>query len=306
MHFTFRTFILFSVLLTGPMRCLAQDEDVDKEDMPVAYKKARIFTGMYLGSYFANKYSASAYNGYGFDVEGNRNTFANSFMHQKIINEYGGGYGQFDYVAQALGVDQKQWEFNESDMPVNMHYLPAIMVGFNFKIPLRKKTALILNINSTKLSIEGNFTITTLRPPGTNPSTNTNLKVFPIRGTEQRVLFQAGIQHLLGKDDKFNFFVEGGVNGTLAKFDKNTIYINNLQIDLTSYVNQTLYPSPGPTKRPVGFGLGAFGGFGTNFELNRSFTLQFLYSLSHERIKIGTNPAAKIQHALGLRIYYKI
>lgn len=284
---------------------MAQDQEEKDPEEPVQ-KNTKFLTGVYVGSYFANKYTASTYNGYGFDVNGNRNTFLNSFMYQKIKNEYGGGFGYYDQVAEALQVDQHQWEFTESDMPSNMRYVPAILVGINFKVPVDKKSAVIFNMNGTKLNIEGNFTITTLRPAGTNPATNNNIKTFAIRGSEQRLLFQLGYQRILGDDEKFNFFAEVGFNGTLAKFDKNMIYINTLQIDLTSYWNQALYPAPGPTRRPVGFGLGAFGGFGINLDTGPKFIVQILYTLSDEKVNIGTNPALKFQHGVGLRAYYKI
>jgi hypothetical protein len=298
--------LLFILIWISSSPGFAQDQEEQDPDQPPVQKKTRFLTGLYAGSYFANKYTASTYNGYGFDVDGNRNTFLNSFMYQKIKNEYGGGYGYYDQVAEALGVDQRQWEFNESDMPSNMRYVPSILVGINFKVPVDKKGALIINVNGAKLNVEGNFTMTLLRPPGTNPATNDNIKTFPIRGSEQRMLFQLGYQWIFGDDEKFNFFGEIGFNGTLAKFDKNMIYINNLQIDLTSYWNQALYPSPGPTKRPVGFGLGAFAGFGINLDTGPKFIVQILYTLSDEKVNIGTNPALKFQHGVGLRAYYKI
>lgn len=296
-------FLLLSLLLILNHSVSAQDQD---EDTLRAPRKSKFLTGIYFGSYFANKYSASTYNGYGFDIDGNRNTFLNSFMYQKIKNEYGGGYGQYDRIAEALGVDQKQWEFTESDMPVNMRYVPAILVGANFKFPLEKRGAFILNINGSKINVEGNFTISTLTPNAPNPSNNTNIRTFPITGKEQRLQFQFGYQQIFGSDEKFNFFGEVGVNGTLVKYDQNTIFINGLVIDLTYYVNQTLYPAPNPTRRPTGFGLGAFGGLGINLEAGSRFVVQILYTLSHERINIGTNPALKLQHGVGLRTYFKI
>lgn len=296
--------VFFMLLLAGGANLLAQNGNDPDPDQPLVRRKSKFLTGLYVGAYFPNKYSASTYNGYGFDANGNRNSFLNSFMYQKIKNEYGGGYGQYDQIAEALGVDQHQWEFTESDMPVNMRYIPSILLGLNFKIPVDKRNAIILNCNGAKLGIEGNFTITTLKPSGNNPATNTNLQTFPIKGKEQRLQLEIGYQRIFGDDEKLNFFGEVGFVGTLAKFDQNMIYINNLQIDLTYYVNQTLYPAPNPTKQPVGFGVGAFAGLGLNADVNPKFTVQFMYTLSHEKVNIGTSPTLKLQHGLGLRVYY--
>jgi hypothetical protein len=43
-------------------------------------------------------------------------------------------------------------------------------------------------------------------------------------------LLQFGYQHLFGENEKFNFFAEGGLNISIAKFDKNEILINNLDV----------------------------------------------------------------------------
>ncbi len=300
-----RILFLF-LLLTSAAGLLAQDEETRDETLRSHPRKSKILTGLYVGSYFANKYTANLYNGYGFDMDGNRNTFGNSLMHQKIVNEYGGGYGQHDQIADALGVDQGQWTFNESDMPFNMHYTPAIMVGAHFKIPVSRRSSVIVNVNGVKLNIEGNFTITTLKPNNPNPLINNNVQTFAIKGGEQRLLFQLGFQQLFGEDDKFNFLLEGGAIGTLAKFDKNYIYINTCgRIDLTYYVNQTLYPAPYPGKRPLGFGVGAYAGVGVNLDVSPKFLVQMIYNPSYEKVNMGDTPKLKLQHAIGMRFYYK-
>ncbi|MBL7922026.1 MAG: hypothetical protein JNJ40_17050 [Bacteroidia bacterium] len=300
------TKIFFCTLLLSNAMLFSQDNEEEAEE-PTFRKKSKFQTGFYVGSLFANKYSASTYNGYGFDREGNRNTFINSYMHQKIVNEYGGGYGQYDYIADAIGVDQRQWTFNESDMPFNMRYVPAIIVGFNFKAPINGSSAFIFNVNAAKLGVEGNFTITKTGPTNPNPAANNNILNFPIKGSEQRLLFEMGFQKLLGEEEgKLNFFIEAGFVGTLAKYDRNMIYINNLQIDLTYYVNQAIYPAPVPGRKPVGFGVGAFAGLGANVNINPKFTLQLLYTPSYEKINIGTNPTLKLQNAIGLRVYYNL
>ncbi|WP_317896561.1 hypothetical protein [Aurantibacillus circumpalustris] len=296
-------FLLLSLIWFKPLFS-QQNEDLSDFEVEKPHHKSKFLTGLYVGSYFANKYSASTYSGYGFDIYGDRNSFRNSFMYQKIKNEYGGGYGQQDYIAAAVGVDPGRWEFNESDMPYNMHYTPAILVGVNFKIPIAKRSSVLVNVNGTKLSVEGNFTISTDKPGNTNPALNKNIQTFVIRGGEQRLQFQLGFQQLFGEDEKFNFLVEGGLVGTLTKFDKNTIYINTLTIDLTYYVNQTLYPSTLPT-RPVGFAVGAFAGAGINLDASDKFNVQLLYTPSFEKINIGVSPKHKFQHAIALRVYYK-
>lgn len=268
-------------------------------------QKKGLRLGLYIGSYFANQYTAGIYDGYGFDMDGNKNNWDNSLMNQKINMEYGGyGFsGQPDQIAQALNLDYHTWTFTESDMPLNMRYSPSFSVGLNCIYSVDVKNAILLNVNLAKLNIGGNFTIITPQQSGSS-QINDRIKTFAIKGIEQRMMFQFGYQKILGENEKVNFFVEGGLHVTVTKFDKNEILINNLKIDLTSYYNNVAYSSALLVKKPIGTGLGVFAGCGTNLTINPKFTLQLLYSPTYERVNIGINPRLKFQHAIGLRAYY--
>ena len=122
--------------------------------------------------------------------------------------EFGGGYGQTDYVAQALGVAPGDWTFNESDMPTNMHYNTAVLVGLNIRYSVDKRNSILINLNGSKITANGNFTISTTNnaaPIGTIPR---NIHTFGIRGLEQRLLLQFGYQHLFGQDEKIPFLLQ--------------------------------------------------------------------------------------------------
>src|ERR1044072_765972 len=106
MHRSLKLSLLLLLLLVKPV--LAQD-NTEESNTGKPLKTKGLNLGLYLGTYFANKYTATLYDGYGFDVDGNRNSFENSFMYNKIILEYGGGYGQPDLIAQALGVQHGEW-----------------------------------------------------------------------------------------------------------------------------------------------------------------------------------------------------
>ena len=302
-----KTALLLIFLLACGTKICAQTND-DEQDAPLntPHKKPKFLTGLYVGSYFANKYTASMYNGYGYDLSGNQNSFTNSWINQRINMEYGGGYGQYDQVAAALGVDPGTWTFNESDMPFSMRYTPAIMVGANFKIPVNPKSSLLFNVNGTKLNAQGAFNITLNRPQNPNPANNTNILTFPIRGSEQRLLFQLGFQHLFGDDEKFNFILECGLTGTLSKFNQNTVYINKLTINLAQYTNSAQYYMSVPGRKPVGFGIGAYAGTGLNIDMSDKFNVQILYMPTYEKVNMGNNPTQKWQHSIGMRFYFKI
>ncbi|HSH68062.1 MAG TPA: hypothetical protein VLB84_20185 [Bacteroidia bacterium] len=163
---------------------------------------------------------------------------------------------------------------------------------------------ILFNFDLARLTANGSFTITTIPTyvPGQNAQT---IRQFKIKGMEQRLLFQLGYQHLFGKSDKFNFLLEGGLNMTMAKLDKNLIQINNLTIDLTSYYYIQGFPAYSVVRR-IGVGFGAFGGMGVNFNASEACIIQLLYNPTYEGINLGSNTRLKLQHSIGLRAYYKL
>jgi hypothetical protein len=300
--------LLLSCLLFLIFPFRAQSQDDDSTAVPVGGDNGKGFhLGLVIGTYIANKSTTSLYDGYGFDVNGQRNTFPNSFLYNQIVNYYGGGYGGVDYIAQALNVNHNEWSFNEGDMPINMHYTVAFQVGFNSRYNLSKKRAIIFNVNGTKLTVNGNFSIST-------SIINNGIQGVPvvhpytITGSEQRLIFQLGYQKIFGDDeDLLNFFVEGGFNLTLAKVTKNQAYINgnggNIQIDLMGIYNQPAF-NYYKAKYYTGVGPGVFGGIGLNLDFNPKYKLQLLYSPSYDVIRLGYQPQFRLQHSIGLRAYY--
>lgn len=276
-------------------------------------KKTKFQAGFYLGSYFSNKHTARLYDGYGYDADGNRNEFVNnftveesSFMYRKIVMEYGGGYGQADQIAIALGVDPGQWTFDETDMPAGMRYNPAFMVGAQLSYAVTKKDAVLVNVNAAKLTLSGHFTIVLTSPPiGPQQPGFQNIQTFGISGSEQRLMFQAGYRRLLGDDEIFNFFIEGGPTLNMTEYSGNSIAINNLRIDLGTYYSQPFYTTY-RARYLRGASIGAFAGLGMNIQANKNWALQLLYSPSYEKINIGEVPRPTLHHALGLRAIYSL
>ena len=108
--------------------------------------------------------------------------------------------------------------------------------------------------------------------------------------------------------------VEGGLNFILSKAQKNQAILNsedqnnsqnNITIDLMSIYNQSPY-NYYSAKYLVGGGIGAFGGIGFNLNINPRYTIQLLYNPSYDRVSLGYNPKFKLQHGIGLRVYYNM
>ncbi len=300
--------LLLLSLLIG-VNSFSQDSiDNSANDVKLENKNGFHF-GMYLGVLFANQYTASMYDGYGFDIDGNKNSYDNSFMNQKINIQYGGnGYaGQTDQIAQELAVDPHTWVFDQSDMPTNMRYVPAFSIGLSGRYSVDKSNSILLNLNASKLNIIGNFVI--IKPisnSGSSTQINNRIATFGIKGGELRLVMQVGYQHLFGEGEKFNFLLEGGLNGTLSKFNQNQILINNLSIDLMAYNNSALLPSTTLVKKPTGIGFGGFTGLGVHVNMSPKTILQLVYNPTFEKINMGIDPQIKLQNSIGIRFFLNL
>lgn len=302
----------------------AQEYEPSVEDTTEQHSSSYIKTkgfnlGLYVGGYWANRSSAYIYDGYGFDINGQRNTFSNSVLYNQIVNVYGGGYGGVDLIAQLLNVGHTDWSFRETDMPINLKYTTTYLVGLNMRYQINKKAGITLNINGSKLVVNGKFTINSTNTSSLGNSNGNGLQnqakinQFTITGAEQRLMFQLGYQRIIGKSDKLNLMVEGGINVTLSKAQKNQAFFNsdqngganNFTIDLMSVYSQPPY-NYYSAKYLIGAGIGAYGGIGFHLTINPRYTIQLLYTPSYDRINLGYTPVFKLQHGVGLRVYYNM
>lgn len=309
---------LHIVLLLFCKNGFAQDEETVLSDSTYVQSPVNksFHAGLYVGAFWANKSTAYIYDGYGFDQNGQRNDFANSILYNQIYNVYGGATGGIDFIGQLLNVDRKDWYFNEQDMPFNLRYTTTYLVGLNTRYQIHKKASFTLNINASKLIVNGKFNISTTTT-SFGFQNQSKLNQFTITGAEQRLMFQFGYQRIIGKNEKLNLLVEGGMNIIMSKAQKNQAYLasdpangqnnsqNNITIDLMNVYNQAPY-NYYSAQYLIGVGIGAFGGIGLNLNINPKYTIQLLYNPSYDRINLGYTPTFKIQHGVGLRIYYNM
>lgn len=319
--FIFYFTISASVLYSNKAQAQDIETEQDTTNHPLVASGKKFHVGLFVGTYFANKYTANMYDGYGFDVNGIKNNFASSFMNQ-FMNYYGGRTGNpsnststgtttgTDIVAQTLGVNPGDWSFGPTDMAYDLTYNMTYLVGFNGSYNINKTSSIIFNVNGTKLTVNGKFTIATTNTVNGSPS-QTYLRQGTITGGEQRLMFQLGYQKVLGTNDKVNFFVEGGLNVVMAKFLKNQAIIQSsnssvppLVIDLASIYNTSQYNAF--HAQLTGVGVGIFAGAGIHLTINPKYTIQVLYNPSYDKVNIGDTPSYKLQNGFGLRFYYNL
>lgn len=307
-----RIYLLVIIQILTVYSGLCQDS---LETVSQGYERSKTFhMGLYVGALFANKYTASLYDGYGYDINGQRNTFATSIMNYEINYVYGGGNGGVDQIAALLNVSPGDWIFNEGCMPLNLRYTPAYVVGLNTRYIIDDKSCILLNVNGSKLSVNGKFNIysKTYTGPATVPGSNSNTQIqnqFTIVGGEQRLMFQLGYQRHYGKNQKVNFFTDLGLDVVMAKAQKHQAFMStangSIIIDLMQSYSQPNF-SYLNAKYFVGVGIGTFGSIGVNFNVNPKYTAQLFYNPSYDLIPLGDTRVFKMQHGVGLRFYYNL
>ncbi len=137
--------LLTTLLLSFSSSYKAQEDETENTDTNTVqrvYKTKGFHAGLYVGAFWANRNTAYIYDGYGFDINGQRNTFANSILYDQIVNVYGGANGGVDYIAQLLNVNHSDWNFTEQDMPINLRYTTTYLVGLNTRYQITKKASI--------------------------------------------------------------------------------------------------------------------------------------------------------------------
>ena len=264
------------------------------------------YLGLNLGAYFANKYDAQLYNGYGFDRGGIKLDFNNSWLNRSIGPS--APYQTRQTIETEIGNNTPggngTYTFSESDMPLQMRYSPTIQYGLNLRYAFNKKSSIIMDINGCKLTATGEFTLElTGVPPSNNPADNNTLPAFPIRGQEQRLWTDLGYHRVLGNNDFLNPYIEGGLNFTLAKFESNDIEIYNYHADITQVFDNYGNYQYG-TVNITSANFGTFLGFGGQITLGTKFTIDLGYNLIHTTIKLRSDPKGTFQHGVIFRIIY--
>lgn len=267
-----------------------------------------LYVGLNLGYYFANKASAVMYGGYGFDRDGARLDFANSWLNIAIQ-----GNPEFERrTSELIGVDRDQWQFTESDMPGEMRYSPSFMYGGHLRYMFNADFGVFAEINGTNPVTVSQFTIQTF-VQNPNPAFNEPLRTFQIRGEEQRLMIQLGIHRVLGRKARERQGRSGalmpyfdlGFNTTFVKFEENFISLNDNfpPIDLTVFFNQQgLFVDE--ARVLTGVGIGGFGSLGGQLQIGSKFTINMGYMASLEQIKLGEFNQRNFQHILMLRAIY--
>ena len=254
--------ILLQLIAISSLKVFAQSEpgigDVDFSNDGRGWS-----FGLNVGVYYPSKNTANYYNG----SSSNENKTAFVMSNYTWYNEIFYALGAHDSIS-VTG-------------PENMHYNLAMQPGLYAQYSFNPQMALVIEFNYMKL--KANDAITIDVDPPQDYLGNHDLRLFPMRGVEERVYANIGIKRSFPKTDKLTWFFTGGVNVNSTKVKKSSFFvedINRVQKEysmINVYGNNQFIPNSNMQTFNVyqgGIGFGLFGGGGASLKFANSVVIE--------------------------------
>lgn len=230
--------------------------------------------GLNAGAYFAHKGTANYYNG-----SGRHNL-------EEAINRR----HNYNRIRESLNYD-----FELHQLPADMAYSPAIMVGIFGGLHFTNRTALFGSANFTRLSAQDQFTLKLKRPSFIEGD---NIKAYSVYGREERSEIMIGLRHTYhGSDGFLHPYFELGGSMTGTRIRQNRIQIEGNTISIRRPTD-TYY-----NVRDDGIGFGAYGGGGVRMEVGDSYAFDLGFNSNYTKINVGDNSNYHLQFTFFVRLY---
>lgn len=288
--------ILFSVMLLLPWHAEAGKRTKKKErkEKDTTENNVGVYVGINLGAYFGNAHSAAFYNG----APENENNLNYIFNNQYYCND-------IDTLLR------EPWEW-ENDYPRNMHYKPAISIGFYLKYNFINNFGAFLQFNLAKLTAQDAFSLTI--SPRLYP-TFQDIRLYPIWGKEMRYNIDLGVSRMFDFSRRLGLSVDFGINLNNTLVKENKIRIDNPETEAAKefsivnvYLNQQYQPGVQLTEyniRQGGIGYGLF--LGTNLRLifNDYISIDPGVSAFYSKINLKGYNSFRFHYYLFVRMTFK-
>ena len=241
-----KTLILLMLSVSAGLTSFAQ---TDEANLEVNYSKdgrGWVF-GLNVGVYYPSKQTAAYYNGKSSNVNNVDYVMSNYYWYQDIF--------------YALGAHDS---ISVSGLPENMHYKMALQPGLYAQYCFSPTFALLIEFNYMKLKAD-DVIIFEVDPPQDYLG-NPDLRLYPMRGVEERIYADIGIKRTYPKTDKLSYYVMGGLNVNSTQVKKSSFYVEEVEYSMINvYQNGGYVPNGNSQTYSVyqgGIGVGGFGGAG--------------------------------------------
>ncbi len=255
-----KTLLLLLLLLLAGISGLplsAQTEDENAETVYSNDGKGWIF-GLNVGLYYPSKSTAAYYNGDAANENNANYVMSNYYWYQEIFH--------------ALNANDS---ISIYGLPGNMHYKLAIQPGIYAQFCFNPELALLIEFNYMNLKAND---VIVFEVDHKEYLTEPDLRLYPIRGVEERVYANIGLKRTFPRDESLAWFVTGGLNVNSTKAKKSSFYVEQKEYSMINlYGNSGYIPNSNMQTYNVyqgGIGFGMFAGAGATLKFNNSIFIE--------------------------------
>jgi len=250
--------ILFlSAILTG-LDSHAQNDKSNAEADLTDNGRGWVF-GLNIGVYYPSKGTAAYYNGKSHNVNNVEYVMSNYYWYQDIFH----ALGAHDSISVA-------------GLPENMHYKIAMQPGLYAQYCFSPTFALMIEFNYMKLKAD-DVIIFEVDPP-LDYLANPDLRLYPMRGAEERVYGNIGLKRSYPKTDKFSYYWTGGLNVNSTQVKKCSFYVEDVEYSMINIYQDGGYVPNGNTQTynvyQGGIGVGGFAGAGVSLMFGNGIVVE--------------------------------
>jgi hypothetical protein len=246
--------------------------------------------GLNMGAYFGNKYQASFYNGLPGNIDSMNLIFSNKYYRDDIYREFN-------------GVDTVRL----LELPTDMHYQPAMEIGFYIKYNFSNNLGAFIQFNYCKLTAKDVFTLG-IGPEPTYLAFD-NIQTFPIWGKEERIYIDIGVSKTFETSKYVQLFIEGGLNINNTKVKEHKIQIGSLEYSLINiYGDQSYVPGAQIQTYEThlgGLGIGGFATGGVKFLFNNKISLDPGFSFYWTKTNLEGYSVFRPQYTVFVRFCFQ-
>lgn len=215
--------------------------------------------GLNVGVYYPSKATAAYYNGKSNNKNNVEYVMSNYYWYRDIFN----ALGAHDSISVA-------------GLPDNMHYKLAMQPGLYAQYCFSPTLAIMIEFNYMKL--KANDVIVFEVDPPLDYLGDPDLRLYPMRGIEERIYADIGLKRTYPKTDKLAFYVTGGVNVNSTQVKKSSFYVEEVEYNMINIYQDGGYVPNGNTQTynvyQGGVGLGGFAGAGTALTFGESVVIE--------------------------------
>jgi len=257
-----KTFALLATSVISGLQLFAQSEGNEAE-VDFSNSGRGWSFGLNVGVYYPSKNTANYYNGNPSNVNNVNYVMSNYYWYNAIFNSL----RAHDSISVA-------------GLPQDMHYKLAMQPGIYAQYSFNPQMALVIEFNYMKLKANDVIIFEVDPKPY---ATEKDLRLFPMRGVEERVYGNIGLKRTYPKTDKLSWFVTGGLNINSTKVKKSAFYVEDLlNVEqeysmINIYGNNSYVPNGNTQTYTVyqgGIGVGVFAGAGLTLKFANSMVIE--------------------------------